>query len=258
MLRLCEHKGLGENKVDHEQRELLQKCIEKGDPAEWNQWREENPDAKIWLQGVDFGRMLERPILRRVNMRHANLARAKLPGSILVGADLRDAVLVGANLRKAVLVDADLRGAHLLESDLRGTNLRGTDLRETKCAYSKVDSETLFLTDRIDRKTDFTGVPLGSMRIEPGLQQLLEYNVRRGRWQQWYRNHRCLAPGAWLFWLMCDYGRSTWRILISFSVLAIGFAVASPCYLNLSLLFGLKDLASLLVLVTRCIFQSSQ
>jgi hypothetical protein len=232
MARTNEQHGLGHNRVEEEQYALLKECVQAGDATAWNRWREENPDVKVWLQGVEFGPLSERPTLRQIDFRGANLARARLPGSILVGADLREAVLVGATLRKAILVNADLRGAHLLESDLRGANLRGSDLRGTQCGYSKVDGETLLLTQRVDRRTDFTGVPLESMRIEPGLKQLLEYNVRRRRWQQWSRHHRWLAPGAWCFWLMCDYGRSTWRVLMSFAVLAVAFALAYTLFPN--------------------------
>ena len=221
-----EEHGSARNRIDEEQYALLKKCVEAGDATAWNQWRDVNPGVKVWLQGADLGAVTERPKLRQIDLRGASLARAKLSGSILVGADLREAVLVGATLQKVILVNADLRGAQLLECDLRGANLRGSDLRGTKCGYSKVDGETLLLTDRVDRGTDFSGVALVSIRIEPRLQQLLQYNVRRGRWQQWYRHHPFLAPAARLFWVMSDYGRSTSRVLISFAVLAVAFAVA--------------------------------
>ncbi|MFP4056011.1 MAG: potassium channel family protein [Candidatus Brocadiia bacterium] len=89
-----------------------------------------------------------------------------------------------------------------------------------------MDGETLIATDRVDRETDFTGVALDSARVEPGLKQLLEYDIRRKRWREWYGRHRLLALPVWLFWLMCDYGHSTWRILIAFAVLALAFAAA--------------------------------
>ncbi len=223
-------RGLGQNRVDQQQLALIRECMGAGDPTRWNEWRRANPDAEIWLQGVDLSSAEDRLILRRVNLRQANLARARLGSAVLVGADLSGAVLVGARLSGAILVEASLRGAQLPESDLRGANLRNSDLRGAECAYCKVDGETLLLTDRVDRNTDFTGVPLDDMRVEPGLKQLLEYNVRRTRWQDWYRDHPLLALPAWVFWTMCDYGRSTWRILISFAVLAVAFALAySAC-----------------------------
>ncbi len=221
---------LGENTIDEDQLALLRQCVRDGDAAAWNEWRRANPAVKVWLQGVTLGEEGERPALRRIDLHGANLARAKLPGAILVGADLRGAVLVGAELQRAILVDADLRGARILEADLRGANLRGVDLRGARCAYSKVDGETLLLTERVDLASDFTGVPLDGMRIEPGLKQLLQYNVRRERWRHWYRRHRLLAPAAWLFWITCDYGRSTWRVLGVFALLAVLFALAYAAF----------------------------
>jgi hypothetical protein len=221
-----EERALGPNRVDQEQYALLKQCAEAGDATAWNDWRRQNPDAAVLLQGVQLGSLEARAILRRIDLHGANLARAKLTGAILVGADLRGAVLVGATLHSAILVDGDLREANLLECDLRGANLRRADLRSTQAAYSKVDGETLLLTDRVDSATDFTGVPLEAMRIEPGLPQLLSYNVRRERWRQWYRRHRVLAVPARMFWIMCDYGHSTWRVLLTFSVLALAFATA--------------------------------
>ncbi len=226
MPREHEMQGLGEDRVDEQQLAMLRRCVESGDAAEWDEWRRRNPECAIWLQGVQISSLGQRAALRRIDLSAANLARAKLPGAVLVRANLRDAVLVGANLQGAILVDADLQGARLLECDLRGTNMRRADLRGTQCAYAKVDGETLLLTDRVDRGTDFTGVPLEAMRIEPGLRQLLEYNTRRDRWRHWYSRHRLLAGPAWLFWLMSDYGHSTWRVMLSFSMLALVFALA--------------------------------
>ena len=56
--------------------------------------------------------------------------------------------------------------------------------------------------------------PLGPARVEPGLKQLLKYNIRRKRWRGWYKK----APW-WkriptkVFWQMSDYGRSTGRVI---------------------------------------------
>jgi len=226
MSETSERQSLGEDRVVEAQYALLRRCAETGDAAEWNRWRRENPDARICLQGARLAEEGERPALRRINLCGANLARARAPGAILVGADLRDAVLTGAHLGGAILVAADLRGADLREADLRGANLRGADLRGATCAFAKVNGETLLLTDRVDRGTDFTGVALAGARIEPGLEQLLEYNVRRGRWRRWYASHPVLALPTRLFWATCDYGRSTWRILFAFAVLAVAFALA--------------------------------
>ncbi len=78
----------------------------------------------------------------------------------------------------------------------------------------------------MDRGTDFTGVALHSCRIEPGLEQLLAYNVRRKSWEAWYKRHPLLALLARPFWYSYDYGNSTWRIILTFVALALVFAAA--------------------------------
>jgi len=221
------HPVLGAARLDGSQSALLERCVAAGDATAWNEWRQANPEAEVWLQGLRLRPPGEgRATLRRADLSGAHLDRASLPRAVLVGADLRDASLIGATLSEAILVDCTLRGADLREADLRGTNLRGADLRATHAAFAKVDGETLIVTPRVDHDTDLTGVALDAARVEPGLKQLLEYNIRRKRWGAWYYEHRVLAPPVWLFWLACDYGNSTWRILISFAVLAVAFAVA--------------------------------
>jgi len=119
-------------------------------------------------------------------------------------------------------------GAHLERADFR---------------FAIVDGETLFDHCTIDRKTDFTGVGLGACRIDPGLKQTLEYNVRRKRWKEWYGGgarpaklswpkrllriaHWSYRWPVWLFWQMFNYGRSTGRIAAAFGVFSVLFAMA--------------------------------
>jgi hypothetical protein len=77
----------------------------------------------------------------------------------------------------------------------------------------------------MDRRTNFEGVPVESVRVEAGTKQLLEHNVRRMNWQDWYKQHRRLVWLVRPFWWISDYGRSTGRIILSFFVLAILFAI---------------------------------
>lgn len=67
------------------------------------------------------------------------LARAKLPGANLAGADLTD-----ADFSRAVLKGADLRGARLVrarfdEADLRGARLDGATIERSSLAETKLD-----------------------------------------------------------------------------------------------------------------------
>ncbi len=72
--------------------------------------------------------------------------------------------------------------------------------------------------------TDLTGVALDVARIDPGTKQLLEYNIRRKSWTDWYRSHRVRKWLVKPFWWISDYGLSTGRIVATFFILAVLFA----------------------------------
>jgi len=80
--------------------------------------------------------------LSMANLRQANLSDANLIGADLGGADLSMANLIGADLRRANLSEANLRGADLRQADLSEANLsmanlRGADLSEANLSGSK-------------------------------------------------------------------------------------------------------------------------
>lgn len=220
-----------DRKFNQEQYDLLLLCSEKGDVAEWNQ---QNYD-EILLEGAD---------LNGAQLAGVRLNNAHLKGAYLGNSDLRDAGLVGAHLEGAHLWGANLTGAHLNMANLSGAYLWGTNLTDARLgdahlagasfnnAYlagagfqtATVDGATLFWHCKVDRHTDFGGVGLDLMRVEPGTKQLLEYNIRRVNWEKWYRFHRWLGRPVGLFWWMSDYGRSTGRVMLTFLALALGFA----------------------------------
>ena len=92
--------------------------------ANWNAWRNENPDI--------------RPDLRRAALREEYLREANLRG-----ADLRGAFLFRAYLRGVHLNGADLRGADLRFSTLVDTDLTDADL--TGCHIYGVSAWDLIL-----------------------------------------------------------------------------------------------------------------
>jgi hypothetical protein len=102
-----------------------------------------------------------------------------------------------------------------MNAHLQGANFDG----------ALVDSKTAILDCRVDRKTDFRFVSLGSVRIDPETKQLLEYNIRRRGWQKWYKKHPKLRRLVKPFWLMSDYGMSTGRIVLTFCAFAFAFAI---------------------------------
>jgi len=158
------------------------------------------------------------------------LSRARLSGATLDGAQLADARLDGASLTSAALVGADARRCDLSGADLSGADLRGADL-----SFAVVNGATLLADCTVDRRTDLSGVGLGAARVSPGLRQLLDCAVRRKRWIAYCRRgpwpaRTVKSVACRTFWWLSDYGLSTWRIVVSFLVLAVAFATVYGAY----------------------------
>jgi uncharacterized protein YjbI with pentapeptide repeats len=201
------------------------------------------------LEGADlFGAFLEEAILLGTYLNGADLFSTNLEGinlgrAHLEGANLKHANLQGSDLFEAHLEDVDLRhtrlqGAILIGANLEGANLSYTNLTDADFSRAAVDGKTLLWECEINRYTCFEGVALNNMRIYPKTKQLLEYNVRRMNWEDWYGKKDESLPEIcniviWFmkrfvhfFWAISDYGRSTVRIIVSFFSLAFVFAAA--------------------------------
>ena len=120
-----------------------------------------SPDARIlYLSRTDLrGLQLDGGDLAATQMRHTNLAcarmravrldRSDLVDTDLRQADLEDARLSGANLTGAYLQDANLRHTDLGHADLSHADLRGADLTDAVLddailAAARADSATIW------------------------------------------------------------------------------------------------------------------
>lgn len=192
-------------RFSQEQYDMLKRCSDKKDMTEWNEWREENEDKEILLEGAN----LNKRYLKRINLKYA-----RMKGACLKFSHLEEANLWSAHLEGAVLL-----GAHLQGAKIKRAYLQGADFME-----AEVDVHTVIRDCEVDRETDFRIVALDSVRIDPGTKQLLEYNIRRMNWEDWYPKHTFLRwPVSW-FWSVSNYGLSTWRIIGWFFGLAVVFA----------------------------------
>jgi uncharacterized protein YjbI with pentapeptide repeats len=178
---------------------------------------------------------LERADLSKAHLEGADLSEARLEGAVLNEAHVAGAKAVAAHLENTQFIRADLDGANLSYAYLEGADLRGASLKGTRFTAATVAGGTLFWNCAIDRRTDFTGVGLGSARVEPGLRQLLEFNVRCLGWNRWCRK------GAWwervlktasvgLFWMASNYGHSTLRITGVFAAATVLFAAVYTAF----------------------------
>ena len=223
---------------DLDQYDMLKRCSDKKDITEWNEWRKKNMDEDICLEGANFDgfflvgvRLDEDPInifgkvyLERAKFRLANLNHARFFRAHLERSDFYH-----ANLESALMSLSHLEGAQFSRSDLRGAQL----------PFCIVNGSTIFLYCEINQHTWFYGVGLDSLRIDPETKQLLEYNVRLRKWEDWYtwsdwyegcpeierrRAWKALCWPVRAFWEISDYGISTKKIIITFFGLALIFA----------------------------------
>lgn len=135
------------------------KVLEQGVKA-WNAWRARNPKIKPGLSDT----VLFRKDLRKINLRNASLARARLSTSNLRGADLRNADLRGAPLVRTNLSEADLTGANLMRAVLVGTNLRRANL--TGCTIFGVSAWDVNLEGAIQQNLRFRPGQVGSIHVD--------------------------------------------------------------------------------------------
>lgn len=230
-------KGL---RCDLDQYEFLKECSnneKKGNFAEgikkWNEWREENPDKDIFLEGADFSSCF----LECVYLHHTETAKGfELPwftGQVF----LKGAKFQKVNLQNSRLDYANLQGAKFYLANLEGADFGHAWLQGANFTLAIVDNSTVFwgppskkeskptaMIETVDRNTIFTGVPLDNVRIDPATKQLLEYNIRRLKWEEWYKEHPRLKCLVKPFWWVSDYGLSTKRIIFTFFGLALIFA----------------------------------
>ncbi len=145
----------------------------------WNNWRDEHPDALIYLNEADLsGANLEMANLRGANLIVADLSGADLSGANLEMANLRGANLIGANLNGAKLNGAklseadlewaslvvarlngaNLSGANLSKANLRGANLIGANLHGANLSGANLNGANLL-------KADFGEIEFGKLQV---------------------------------------------------------------------------------------------
>jgi hypothetical protein len=121
---------------------------------EWNEWRQENPDARPNLVEAN---LLEDD-LSFADLRGADLRGATLKAARLSHADLSLADLSEASLSDAYLFGATMSGADLREADLRGANLFGVNLSEARLCGASLEGANV-------SRADFRGVDLRNANL---------------------------------------------------------------------------------------------
>jgi len=230
-----------ERKFSQEQYDILLSCSKNKSTAEWNEWRKQNLGEAILLEGADFtGENLHHVDLSdysgialdsQVFLKGALFERANLEHGQFIDADLRDADFTEANMTNTKLLRARLENTTFFGARLsgrhaahnfyfRGACFDGAQLQGANLSRTITDSSTSFWDCTLDRDTDFRDMALEIVQMEQGKKGLLRYNIRRKNWEDLYQKHTWIKWLVKPFWLMSDYGYSTWRIIITFFVLA--------------------------------------
>ncbi len=218
-------------RCDLDQYEMLKRCSDKKDMTKWNEWRKNNCGVDILLEGKCFdGWYLQGVWLNKgnfqidngstyefkgeVQLSNSTFRHAKCQGAVFHNARLQNTKFANASLEKTIF-----QGAHLQDANFYKANLRKANFK-----WVLLNNATSFIEIEIDHYTDFSCTGLGGVRMAPSAKQLLEYNIRRNRWCEWYPKHPVLRWPVRLFWCFSDYGISTWAIIGWFLGLALLFA----------------------------------
>ncbi|MBL7154484.1 MAG: pentapeptide repeat-containing protein [Phycisphaerae bacterium] len=222
-------KGL---RCDLDQYKMLKRCSLDGNIDRWNNWRKNNPSVDIELEGQDFSRWWLKDVMLR---KLAEEGDVYLQRAVFNDARLESAKFNFAHLQNTTFIDANLESAIFYKAHLQGADFQTV----------LTNGATSFWESEIDRESSFLGVSLDTVRIHPKTKQLLEYNIRRKNWEEWYKNEdvpitrSSLLPNTKMrlatnrllkriirrFWGLSDYGRSTGRIIEGFFALAMLFAI---------------------------------
>ena len=199
------------------------------------------------------GTKLKNAFLGPATFRNANLYGANLENTDFATADFSEALLERANLKNttsqlaANFQNANMRGISLEGANLYNCKISGTDFRR-----ATVDSSTSMYQCEVNHETDFRCVALDSIGIDATTKRLLEVNIRRKNWDDWYwrttwadqkkifikcdstkqtikrttqnllRYTKTLPVR--LFWWMADYGASPRNLIKSFFLILFLFS----------------------------------
>ncbi len=189
------------------------------------------------LQNAD----MQRVTISGANLKNANLKQAILQNSVITDTDMNEVDLLACNLRHSRIYMSSLQNADLMKTGLEGTEFIGNHLEGADFRMAVVDGSTLLLNCTFDNKTDFRGSGMANLRIPESDRYFLEYNIRRINWQDWYENHKWLQLPVKMFWMISDYGYSTWRIILVFAGSVLFFAVVYAVSARLMSPLGIVD-----------------
>jgi len=208
----------------------------------WNDLKQQDnpPDSEklkdniyIHLEGSVFnGAKMNGIKLRQTNLANALFYNVHMEGGELIKVNLKNARFSGVYLSRAYLHTVDFSQSKWSRINLRNTRIFCSNLFDMKCQYIDITDKTEFNECEINSSTVFENTSIDIIKNNKVKSQLT-YSIRRYKWEQWYEDdgadeeqslglkHKLLR----LFWFCSDYGYSTKRIVSSFFVSALFFAL---------------------------------
>jgi hypothetical protein len=191
----------------------------------------------IHLEGAVFnGAKMNGIKLRQTNLTNSLFYNVHMEGGELINVSLRNARFSGVYLIRAYLQTVDFTLSRWTRINLRDTRIFESNLFDMKCKYIDITDKTEFNECEINSDTVFENTSIDVIKNNKVKSQLT-YCIRRYKWELWYENdvaeedrifglkHKLLR----LFWFSSDYGYSTKRIVGSFLVIALFFALLYWC-----------------------------
>ena len=122
---------LKKRKFSQDQYDMLKRCSDKKDMTEWNQWRYDNPDEDILLEGRDF---------HTAYLVNANLGtRGGIDSKVKVIEFTGEVFLAGTDFHGATLDNIDFEGANLENANFGLAHLKKATFLAAKIAIQGRD-----------------------------------------------------------------------------------------------------------------------
>jgi hypothetical protein len=200
----------------------------------------ETPDQSEAKQTLYFhleGAVFNGAKMNGIKLKYTNLANSlfynvHMEGAELLKISLKNASFTGVYLSRAYLHTVDFSQSKWSRINLRNARIFCSNLFDMKCQYIDITDKTEFNECEINSNTVLENTSIELIKNNKVKSQLT-YSIRRYKWDQWYEDdgseeeqsvwlkHKLLR----LFWFCSDYGYSTKRIVSSFLISALFFAL---------------------------------
>lgn len=188
-------------------------------------------DAKL------FGASFKNASIELSSFTNADLIRSSFYGATVIITDFNQANLQDAVFEDAKVYSANLYEANFYRANLIGAHFNGGSIIPTPGPYrsslcganfknARFKSSTYFENYDVSSKTDFRTVSFEAANFSQGLRHTLRYCNRRHNWNDWYKNKSLLLRTfTKLFWTLSNYGFSPKRVITSFALSTLFFAI---------------------------------